>query len=124
MGWTDKQRRGMMELHAIGLGATFLLLFFAAFMAFGLWLMYFAIKILNDTFQKRSGQNVFFVLYFMIAYSLIGVLLRQAINLKLIFFTSPNNEIYFNFIYFGAYIVIALYALNKVLRAINKIERT
>lgn len=113
-----------MELHAIGLGATFLLLFFIAFMAFGLWILYFAIKVLNDTFQKRSGQNVFFVLYFLIAYSLIGVLLRQVINLKLVVFTNQNNEIYFNFIYFAGYIIIALYALNKVLRGIRKIEKT
>lgn len=113
-----------MEFHSIGLGAVIVFLLFLLFVSVGLWVAYIAIKILNQNFRKKTGKGIFFQLYFVIAYSLLGILYRQGINLKIIIFSNPDLEMYINWGFTAVYIVFCIYLLQFVLNSIHTTDKT
>lgn len=108
-----------MEFNSLGLGQSITFLIFVIFVCGGLWLTYITIKILDKNFKNKTGKGIFFQLYFVLAYSLFGVLYRQALNLKLIQFTNPDLEFYLNMTLGIVYIVFCLCVLRTILNTIR-----
>lgn len=108
-----------MEFNSIGLGQSITFLIFVIFVCGGLWFTYTAVKIIDKSFKKNTGKSILFQLYFVLGYSLIGVLYRQALNLKLIQFTNPDLEFYLNMTLGIVYIVFCLCVLRTILNTIR-----
>lgn len=108
-----------MEFNSIGLGQSITFLIFVIFVCGGLWFTYTAVKIIDKSFKKNTGKSILFQLYFVLGYSLIGVLYRQALNLKLIHFSNTELEFYLNLILGVIYIVFCLCVLWTILNTIR-----
>lgn len=108
-----------MEFHSIGLVASIVFIIFCLFTGGGLYLLFIATKILNTNFENRTGKNIFFQLYFIMAYSLLGVLYRQALSFKLIVFTDQKLELYLNVGLGAIYVIYCLFVLRNILKSIE-----
>lgn len=77
------------------------------------------IRVVSTAFHDKFNYTPFYVLYFLIIYSLLAVLVRQAINLKIIVFVSEESHLIFSLISSAITLGVGLYALNKLLKHLN-----
>lgn len=104
-----------MSIQWVGLLPFILFSMLCAFVFAGLFLLYKAAVIICLSFEIRTKSNILKPLFFLLAYSLISVLFRQAASFKMITFNAESTELFFNLSSGMIYIGAAAWLLLKIL---------
>ena len=112
-----------MSLHWVGALPFTLFILLSLFVFAGMVLMYKAVGILALTFERQANSKIFKPLFFLIAYSLMTVLFRQAISLGMVTFKSEPIEFFVNVSLGLVHAAVAVFLLYKILHDSKVIHR-
>lgn len=105
-----------MEFHCVGFGASVLFIIFIVLVVGLLFLLKTAIKILGESFEKRTGKNIFWPLMFVTGFPILMVLFRTSVTMGLVKFTDPDLKFYLDLSLAAVPLLMALFLLLHILK--------
>lgn len=108
-----------MNIHWVGVLPFALFVLQCAFTVTGIILLHKAMSIIALSFFKSTNTHIFMPMFFLVSYSLICILFKQAISFKFITFTYEDTELFINLVLGLIHIIVALGLLLKILNNIK-----
>lgn len=108
-----------MEFHSISPFMTGVYLSFFLLIMVALYLLKIIVKILDKGFKAKTGKSVFYPIYFINAFTIVGVFIRQTYSSGLVTVNDADLLQYVTFGVIGIYAMAVLWALYYILNAIS-----
>lgn len=109
-----------MDIQWVSIFSSVMLFIHFLFVLTGLFVLKKILSIIAISFKEKTGTNIYYPMYILIAYSLVSSFFWQMVRLKVITFSANDFELYLQLAMSLIQIILIFLLLFKILKNISK----